>query len=86
MLQPDQENRRMFNTLTVFALLIRCPVGNIGENNNCPFAVFREGNDLEEKFKIAESLPDKKCREMLGYHDSCLANSCRNHREIRVAV
>lgn len=78
MLQPNQADRRMFNTLTVFALLIRCPAGNAGEDSNCPFAKFRSGNNLEEKFMTAESLPDEKCQEMLGFHDRCLAGACRD--------
>lgn len=86
MLQPDQEDRRMFNILTVFALLIRCPAGKAGEDGNCPFSKFRNDRELEEKFMIAESLPDEKCREMLRFHDSCLAGAYRNHRKIEVAV
>lgn len=86
MLQPEQEDRRMFNTLTLFALLIRCPAGDAEKAGNCPFAKFRNGCELEEKFRIAESLPDEKCREMLVFHERCLADSCRNSREIRATV
>lgn len=85
MLVPDREERRMFNTLTVFALLVRCPAGDAGEDCNCPFAEVRNGCELEEKFMIAENIPDEKCREMLGFHESCLAGACRNHRKIGTA-
>lgn len=85
MLQPGQEDRRTFNTLTLFALLIRCPAGDAGPDGNCPFAAFRSGCDLEEKFKLAENLPDAKCLEMLSFHESCLAGAGRNHREIKAA-
>lgn len=80
MLQPDREDRRMFNVLTIFALLIRCPVGEAGKGKDCPFAEFRDGFGLEKKFLIAENLSEEKCREMLGFHDSCLADACRNQK------
>lgn len=75
MMQPDQEDRKMFNTLTIFALLIRCPAGNNGKENYCPFAELRNVCELEEKFILAESLTDEKCRELLGFHDNCLAGA-----------
>lgn len=75
MMQPDQEDRRMYNTLTIFALLIRCPAGNTGKDDNCPFAELRTLCELEEKFMLAESLTDEKCREFLGVHYNCLAGA-----------
>lgn len=78
MLQPGQEDRRLFNTLTLFSLLVRCPAGEKGENGSCPFAEVRKACSLEEKFLIAERLPDEKCREMLGLHDLCLAGVAPN--------
>lgn len=83
MLQTEQEDLRMFNTLTLFALLIRCPAGNIGEDGNCPFAKLRNSCALEEKFRIAETLPDEKSRELLCIHNSCLSRDSRNHGELR---
>jgi hypothetical protein len=84
--QTDLEERRIFNTLTIFALLIRCPAGEAGNVGNCPFAEFRNGYGLEEKFMIAESIPDDKCREMLGYHDNCLVGVCRDPRQVKMAA
>jgi hypothetical protein len=72
-MQNDWEERRIYNILTLFALLIRCPAGHATEGGDCPFAEFRRGCDLEEKFMIAENLPDDICRKMLGFHESCLA-------------
>lgn len=55
MQQKDQEDRQMFNTLTIFALFIRCPAGTVEDGGDCPFAEFRNGCGLEEKFLIAEN-------------------------------
>lgn len=76
----------MFNTLTMFALLIRCPAGETGRNGHCPFAEYRNSCELEEKFRIAESIPEEKRRELLGFHESCLAGASRNHHKNRTAV
>lgn len=73
--QPDQEDRRVFNTLSIFALMVRCPAGDTREESGCPFVELRKGRGLEEKFLIAESLPDDKCRELLDIHRSCLARA-----------
>jgi len=72
----------MFHTLTLFALLIRCPAGEAGY---CPFAEARKSWTLEEKFLIAERLPEEKCREILDFHDRCLAGAGRN-QEIKTAA
>lgn len=82
--QTDQEDRKMFNTLTLFALLIRCPAGKAGEGGRCPFAEFRKGCELEEKFMMAESLPTEKRREMLGFHERCLNGAAKTTRVPRL--
>lgn len=70
-----QEDRKLFYTLTVFALMIRCPAAK-GQRPECPFDEFRNGYGLEEKFLHAESLSVEKCQEVLAIHESCQA-SCR---------
>lgn len=80
MLQKDQEDQRMFNTLTIFALFIRCPVGSVKDGGDCPFAEVRNSSELDEKFLIAERLSEEKCREMLVFHGRCLAGAGHNRK------
>lgn len=74
MQRNDQDDRRIFNTLTIFALLIRCPAGASGGQCGCPFAELRDNRGLEEKFKLAESMTEERCLDLLGFHESCMSN------------
>lgn len=59
------------DTLTIFTLLVRCPTGGL-PSGSCPFAPLRDKHTLEEKFRLAESLPDNERRRMLAFHKNCL--------------
>jgi len=69
----DFADRELFNTSTIFALLIRCPMG-IDANEECPFARFRESKDLEEKYHIANSMEERLQAELLENHKQCFEN------------
>lgn len=58
------------DTLTIFTLMVRCPTGGV-PNDSCPFAQHRDQHTLEEKFRLAESLPPNKRKEMLAFHRHC---------------
>lgn len=60
------------DTLTIFTLLVRCPTGG-SPYAPCPFAPLRGQYTLEEKFRLAQSLPEDQRREMLAIHNHCLA-------------
>jgi hypothetical protein len=62
------------DTLGIFTLLVRCPTGG-SPGNSCPFAQYREQHTLEEKYRLAESLPENKRREMLAFHKHCQAQT-----------
>lgn len=79
MTEKEREYALAINdTLTVFALLVRCPTGGV-PNSSCPFAPLRDKHCMEEKFRLAESLPEKKRREMLAFHKHCLI---KNHVKV----
>lgn len=59
------------DTLSIFTLLVRCPTGGL-PGNPCPFAPFRDNHTIEEKFRLAESLPEDKRQELLAFHKHCL--------------
>lgn len=60
------------DSLTIFTLLVRCPLDGL-LNSACPFAKHRDKLTIEEKFHLAEALPEDKRREMLAIHNDCLA-------------
>lgn len=62
------------DTLTIFTLLVRCPTGGL-PSDACPFARYRDKHTLEEKFRLAESLPANKRHEMLAFHKHCLTKA-----------
>jgi hypothetical protein len=68
----QEEARGTIDTLTIFTLLVRCHTGGL-PSASCPFARHRDKLTLEEKFRLAESLPENKRREMLAIHNHCLA-------------
>jgi hypothetical protein len=67
-----EETQGTIDTLTIFTLLVRCPTGG-SPSDSCPFAPLRDKHTLEEKFRLAESLPQNKRQEMLSTHNQCLA-------------
>lgn len=74
MKENDREEAQIsVDTLTIFTLLVRCPAGGSLSRKSCPFAEHRDKLTLEEKFRLAESLPQQKRREMLAFHNHCLA-------------
>jgi hypothetical protein len=68
----QEEALGTIDTLTIFTLLVRCPTGG-APSASYPFAWLRGEYTLEERFHLAESLPQTKRREMLVAHRRCLA-------------
>lgn len=70
----EPESHENNDTLTIFTMLVRCPRGGT-PNSTCPFALFRDRYTLEEKFQLAKSLPEGTRREMMDFHQHCLATA-----------
>jgi hypothetical protein len=80
-----QEERKFFNTLTLFALMIRCPTG-MRATRTCPFARFREHYKSEEKYRLAERLSGEQGQKMLAAHEACQAKKYGRSGPIRTRL
>lgn len=60
------------DTLTIFTMLVRCPRSG-PPSEACPFTLFRDKYNIEEKFQLAESFPQGQRQEMMAIHNHCLA-------------
>lgn len=74
-----EEARGTIDTLTIFTILVRCPRQGVPDDS-CPFKPLRKEFGLEEKFRLAESLPEEQRREMLAFHNNCLAKDYAKDR------
>ncbi|MCK4839792.1 MAG: hypothetical protein KAS94_13395 [Desulfobulbaceae bacterium] len=63
------KDERIYNISTLFALLIRCPLG-IQEDSVCPFRKFRNLDELK-KYYLAENFSVRQRDKLLSKHRAC---------------